>query len=164
MGFPTRTTRVALGPERVNKGGIRRNPSEEWAAEDVNTLRWMFGACGLLLPMVRAELVCAATTGALTIPRHFEGWDPDDTGLLGPAAARTSLGVFTLTYPATALDENGNSVSVVLRGAIAAPQDTGDVYAKAYASASNVLTVKVWAAPGGSLDDAVGSTILVVGW
>jgi hypothetical protein len=162
--FPARTTRTALGPSRRNLGNVAGPPETSWNAGDINTLRWMYGAAGLLLPLARASFVTAATTGALTLPARKEAWDPDDLGDQGPTIARSSEGVFTLTYPTHALDVDGTSVGLTLSDAIAQAQDSGTVEAKARVTAANVITISVRATPGGSPADSVGTRIVVVIW
>lgn len=63
-------------------------------------------------------LVVVASDGTLTA--HGESWDPDRE-LAAPGIAHPGTGVYEITYPATAPDENGTQIAIALVGALVTP-------------------------------------------
>lgn len=77
-----------------------------------------------------------------------------------PVTARTSTGLFTLTWPTSVTDELGVSHSVNLRRAHATWEGATLFSVNATVTAPNVVTVRVWNAAG-SLNDGVGTTFTI---
>ena len=99
------------------------------------------------------RFTAAASTGALVLVTHDALWG--NAAPVTPTLARSALGVFTVTYPATITDELGHTKTPNLRAAWGQARVTSIHYdVDVTPTAPNVLTVRVFA--GGSASDAVG--------
>ena len=143
MGFPTRHSRTALGPKRKDIAPAPYGPEYVFAADAINTTLWQVAGLNQTGFLARTQFQTAASNPPLEW--SYEAWNPDQNQA-APVIDRTSAGVYTVTYPASAPDENGIAVTISLRGAAALLQiggtDWGD--AKAYVSAANVVTVTLF--------------------
>ena len=159
--FPTRITRDAFGPDRINKGGLAGDPHYSVNAGDYNTLFWQTSGLGLVGALCRLTFLTATTTGGMSLIDHAEAWDPKRIQA-APTLARTGTGIFTFTFPTQVTDVDGNTVSVVVGDASAHVQTDQNYDAKARATAANVIEVRVRDASG-TLADLAGLRVLVVG-
>ena len=110
MGFPSRPSRAAFGPTYRNRFAVTEDDTE-MGADIVNLSAWQIAGAGLMVPA--AWCVVDGATGDLIAAA--ECWDPDLE--FEPATERVDDGVYMITYPATAPDEQGNDVAISLVGA-----------------------------------------------
>lgn len=104
----------------------------------------------------RVEVTFAA--GAIPSVVRFEAVWKSKT-ITSPSVAKTATGVFTVTLPATVLDELSGAHTVNLTSAVGWSASETPLHVQASAS-SNVLTVRVFDMAGAPTD-ATGSTIVV---
>lgn len=110
-------------------------------------------------PRSWARITLAATTGALVLVAHDAMWG--NALAVAPALARTSAGIFTLTYPATVDDELGDEHTVNFRDAWANHRLTSAaLFLNVVRTSANVLTLYVRDAAG-ALTDSVGTNVAV---
>jgi hypothetical protein len=77
-----------------------------------------------------------------------------------PTVARTGAGVYTVTYPATIVDDNGTTRSINLRGGWANVEGSTLYFTTVTVTSPNVLTVRVFNTAFAA-NDAAGVTIAV---
>jgi len=94
-----------------------------------------------------------ATTGAMLVVAHNANWG---TGAgVAPVLARTGVGIFTITVPATVTDPLGNTHTVNLRDAwVNARGAATFLFRDAVVTSANVITVYVGSAAGSPFDAA----------
>lgn len=92
-----------------------KNPERQLGAEVGQLMFWQLAGLGIV---GGRALVVVASDGTLTA--HGESWDPDRE-LVAPGIAHPGAGVYEITYPATAPDENGTQIVIALVGAIVTP-------------------------------------------
>lgn len=98
----------------------------------------------------------AATTGALVLQYHDAQWG--STPAVAPTLARTSAGVYTITFPATVSDELNGSHTLALRGAWANLRQFYG-FARIADVSANLVTVNTYGIVSGGLIDMTGLTI-----
>lgn len=98
-GYPLLITRDAFGPTLEEWAPVR-NPRREIGQATFNLAWWQLAALSQLCPI---SWIHVSATGSRIA--SAEGWNPN--GLIGltPARARTSTGIFTVTYQGTYADE-----------------------------------------------------------
>lgn len=98
-GFPLLPTRSTFGPTLEEWGKVT-NPKREIGQATFNLAWWQIAALSQLVGISWIEVSAAGARIA-----SAEGWNPN--GLIGltPAPARTSTGLFTVTYQGTYADE-----------------------------------------------------------
>ncbi len=104
------------------------------------------------------RFTAAATSLAMAIVSHDSVWG--NSVAVVPVPARTSIGLFTITVPATITDDLGVLHTVALRGATCTPEGTVPYFCTASVSA-NVITVRIFTS-GAALDNAAGVTFNLV--
>jgi hypothetical protein len=148
--FPKRLTRSALGPKLVDNYPVE-NPTNELGAGTFNPDFWaVSGMAGII---ARASLVASWNGTTFDILHRREAWNPDDDQA-HPVLARTSAGVYTYTFPATALDEDGNAVNIILTGARCSSEvahANGRIRAYAWPNSGSPLVVDI------KLEDSAGT-------
>ena len=83
------------------------------------------------------------TTGGMAIVEHRAVWGSAPG--VAPTPARSSQGIFTLTWPATVTDALGATQSVSFLGALGPNvRTTDEVFANVSSIATNVVTFAVW--------------------
>ena len=155
-----------LGGTLVNYAPIE-DPTTDLDAGFDNNSRCMVAMMSHTAPRSWAKFTTAATTGALVLNAHDAMWG-SSLGV-APALARSSTGVFTLTYPTTVNDElqppyGPNAHTVNFRWGTASDRSATAGYdIKAVPTAANVLTVYVRDSTN-TLVDAAGLIIDVMGY
>ncbi|WP_437759476.1 hypothetical protein [Sorangium sp. So ce1389] len=137
-GWPTRISRSALGPTYKNQRPVVR-PDQQVGANVINLDFWTVAGMAGVCP--QAFAVVNGGTGAF-IARN-ETWNASGTAAT-PTTTRNAAGSYTITYPASVLDESGQTVAINLYGASVAPQTTSlSLFGTALATSPNVITVRV---------------------
>jgi len=148
-GFPTRTTRAAFGPTKINATTGLVDPSRYQGANEVNLDYWQ--TAGMSLAVCRAwALVTWDGATAVSLTASGEAWDPKAQYV--PTVARASAGVYTVTYAATYLDETDAAVSTAILAASATPQSSSARHATCTISSSRIVNVFVFDAAGSAAD------------
>lgn len=148
MGFPTRSTRSAFGPRLEDRFPVV-DPTKEIPASAFNLAFWQLAGLSLVTP--RAIVVAKGTPSGVERSASQEAWNPD--GGIVPQLTRESAGVYTVTYPATAKDEQGNSVSIALLGvAYVTPQTQSKARGWGRMLAPNVAEIRIADDSGAPLD------------
>jgi hypothetical protein len=146
-GFPNRPTRASFGPRPVNRRVVR-SAQHELGDKIGDLMLYTLGAAGVCLDIAWASWKKSEQPGGVwangPVVLHGAGetWDPD--GTFAPLVERTGAGLFTITYPETVLDKDGQSVALNFRAAKAyAARDSG--FASATATwTSRIITMKTW--------------------
>lgn len=113
-GFPTRPSLTSFGAKRVDRTAPRsaiHDASAAWA----NLVRWNLAGLGQSAP--RAWVVAGYSGGTFSITAHANAWQG-----AAPTPARTSTGLYTLTYAATYADGDGVEVATNLAAALVCPK------------------------------------------
>jgi hypothetical protein len=144
LTFPRRFLRSALGPKLRNNYAVE-NPETDIGAEAFNAAFAALAGINLMVP--RAVFVGVWGGSTFTIAEQEEAWN-DDHDQTHPTPARTSAGLYTYTFAATYLDEDGVAQPTILTGAcafagITAVDDTKIAEAFAWVDPTNALRVKV---------------------
>lgn len=114
-GFPNRPGRGNFGPTMRNARPVV-DPSRELGANAINLAWWQLAGAGRVLPMA---LLILNTDG--TLLHQALAFDP--RAKLDPIpTARSSAGVYTVTFASSYADEGGIQRSFIPRAAMAAPQ------------------------------------------
>ena len=123
MGFPTRVSRNAIGPTFAERYGVS-DPTKEVGKDFFNLASWQLAGAGLMVPLVWALMHWDGA--AMVLDGSAEAWDPNGAYL--PTLARTSAGIYVVTYAATYPDETGTPrapgltwCQVISQGATIAP-------------------------------------------
>ena len=156
-GFPTRTTRAAFGPTKRNVSTGLITAEYHQGATEVNLDYWQ--TAGMSLAVCRAWALLAWDGASLTLSAAGEAWDT--TAASVPTVARSSAGVYTVTYEATYVDETTTAVSTALLGAQGTAQGSACRIVTCTISSARIITVRVFDAAG-SAADADG--VLVTAW
>ncbi|AUX31917.1 MULTISPECIES: hypothetical protein [Sorangium] len=137
-GWPTRISRSALGPTYTNQRPVAR-PDQQVGAKVLNLDFWTVAG----LAGVGPQAFAVVNGGAGSFIARNETWNASGTAAI-PAATRTGAGNYTITYPATVLDETGQSVAINLYGALVVPQTTSaSLFGTALATSPNVIGVRI---------------------
>lgn len=147
-------------------GGAKQNyapvedPTTDRDAADINKALCTVAALTQTATRCWARMVCAATTAglALATSNSNDGLWPNIFANK-PTLVRNGTGDFTLTWPATVLDENGDTHSLNFRAA-SVSLESGFGFTNAYVSAPNAVRVRL-ADTTGAASDFVDVTILV---
>jgi hypothetical protein len=125
-----------------------KNPERQLGAEVGQLMFWQLAGIGIVAPRAMAVLDTAADVTA-----HGASWDPDRE-LVAPTTVKNGTGDYTITWPATAPDENGTAVAIVLVAADASPQtDSAKLFANAKIQANGrSARVKIWTDGGVATD------------
>lgn len=149
-GFPTRPTRNAFGPERVNDG-VPPDADKYVDAETFNLEHWQTAGLGVVAS--RAWAVLNWTGSVLELVAAGEAWDPNGTQA-NPTPARASAGVYTLTYAATYANRLGAAVAPALIAGKASVQALGGDWAAVAVPRVDGRTVDVELVNAGTPGDA----------
>lgn len=117
-GFPSRISRDALGPQRVNRRPVV-NPNSEIGQEHFNLAFYQLAGLNMSSPIAWASIAAAGTVLA-----HAEAWDPNKE-TSGPVVTKTATGRYTIAYEASYPDQDGQDVAVGFFGAMVTPQTNG---------------------------------------
>lgn len=114
------------------------------------------------LPRAWARITLAATTGAMVRVAHAAVWG-NSLGV-APTPARTSTGLFTLTWPTTVVDPLGVTRTLNLRGAMR-PNVRGSTlyHTMADITSANVCTFRIFNTSD-ALNDAAGVDVDILVW
>lgn len=156
-GFPTRPSRAAFGPTFRNATAGVTNPETHAGAALLGLLAWQAAGNSVAGNLTWALL--AWDGAALTLSASAEAWD--STSAVLPTVARTSAGLYTVTYAASYADETAALITTNLRAAICAAQGTAARYAVASIASGRIITVSVFDAAGAAADS---DGVLVVAW
>lgn len=155
-GFPTRFLRSALGPKFVNTIPVE-TPESDIGDSQFNAAFWQLA--GMNLVVSRVALIAHYTGGLFVYGHQEEAWNPENAQP-HPALARSAAGVYTYTFAASYLDEDGNAVATVLRAprlschkVLTAFADRIDAHAWIDNSNPLVLQLRLWSQAGAGVDE-----------
>lgn len=111
LGFPRRFTRDALGPTLRNTYPVENPETDIGAEETFNPVFHQITGMNLVVP--RAALVAEWGGASFTLWHQEEAWNPKRSQA-HPVLARTGAGLYTYTFAATYLDENGVAIPTAL--------------------------------------------------
>mgnify|MGYP000882923434 CR=1 FL=1 len=151
-GFPTRLTRAAFGPTKRNLSAGLISPEYYQGANEVELSHWQVSGMSLAIHRAWALVTWDGADGAtsVSLTASGEAWDPRAQYV--PTVARTSAGVYTVTYAASYPDETATEVSTALLAASATPQSSSARHATCTISSSRIVNVFVWDAAGIAAD------------
>jgi hypothetical protein len=154
-GYPSIPDRAAFGSLRYTDDGLELDPDEFLPARVLDLIAWQITGLGMVAD--RAWVLVAANGDRVA---QGSGWDQprkDEAGaIIAPPAlptiAHPSTGVYVITWPATAPNEQGESIAIGFLAGAVDPQSTSrtdwtiDI-------AANVVTVNLYDKVSGSLVD-----------
>lgn len=154
--FPSRFLRSLLGPKFFNAFPVE-NPENQVGDKQFNAA--FHAVAGMNLIVSRAALIATYSGGSFQIAHQAEAWNPE-AAQAHPSLARTSAGVYTYTFAASYLDEDGVAVPTVLAAARVsshyAPQATypNRIESRAWVDESNplIIQVRMWNTSGVPVD------------
>jgi hypothetical protein len=156
MSLPDKSNIANYGGSRTN-GTAKVNPRTDVGAEDVNPLINDVGMLSVLGWRVWYAFSWTGTVIAVT--GNDEMWN-GTSGYVAPLGARTSAGIYTITYPTTVLDFIGSTDpsggivhTLSLRAAQAHDRNSGTTSysVSAIPTSGNIITV--YLRTGGALVD-----------
>jgi hypothetical protein len=154
-GFPTRSSLLAFGPEKLKDQGASLNPEKEVSAAQVNLLKWQVAGLGIVSPLASALVL---DTGALSAAGAV--WNPKGLPGLHPSVQKTGTGVYVVTWAVQYEDETDTMRPVSIAWARAFPQ--GGAFRLARTSiVGTAVTVEVAEAASVAAED--GTFLLEVG-
>jgi hypothetical protein len=145
MSFPTRISRLALGPIRLNRAPVTDH-EHYLSAEYLNLLLWQLAGMNAC-----ASRAFAVVSSAGLLLSSGEAWDPNSVAL--PTTARASTGVYTVSYAAQYANHLGELVTLDLVAADVTVQGV-DPAIQAAQRVVDFRTVEVVIKSGGTLTDA----------
>lgn len=155
-GFPSRITRGTLGPKFVNAAPVEQ-PEQDIGDQQFNAAFWQVAGMNLGAP--RVSLIAAYVGAAFVVANKTEAWNPDGTQA-HPVLARTSAGVYTYTFAASYLDEDGAAVPTVLRAprlschkVLTAFADRIEAHAWVDVTNPLILQLRLWTGAAGTAVD-----------
>lgn len=148
-GFPTRTTRAAFGPTKLNASSGLMSPEYHTGATETNLAYWQLAGLALSGPRAWALVTWDGAT-AVSVTAAGEAWDV--TNASTPTVARSAQGVYTVTYSATYVDETATAVAVSLYGAVITPMSSSSRHATFTITSSRIINVFMWDAAGAAAD------------
>ncbi len=158
MGLPGSSTFGSYGAPYSNASSIE-NPTTDLPAPLAN--QFMADCAGMTRTATRAwaRFTAAASTGAMTLNDYDTTWGEVFTNV-APVEARSSTGVFTLTFPQTITDSLGNTYTVNFRRAAVSVEGSTLYLAQCSVTAANVITCYVFNTSFAA-NDAVGAVLHV---
>jgi hypothetical protein len=141
-GFPNRPGRSTFGAPLVNAKPVR-NPTLNPDADIFNLAFFQIAGMGLMVP--RAWVYFDGTPTARIIARA-ESWNPDAktaAPYTPPVLARTSTGLYTLTYLSTYPDDSGSQVSLSPVAPVGLQVGSANVRNVAVTASGPVLTINL---------------------
>lgn len=130
------------------------NPERQVGARWGGLVAWQVAGLG-----ITAGRATAVFASGGTLVAHGESWDPDQE-LATPSTTHPSTGVYTISYPAAAPNEEGTQVAIALVGAQVTCQGAAALHATWEIDPSgHDVTVRVWNAAGAA---ANGGFLLTV--
>lgn len=160
MTFPSKDTIGTYGGVLNDYAAVVDNSTDRPAA-GANQAYGSIAAMSHTAPRAFARLVLAASTGALALASpyaHDSAWG--NSAGVQPALARTSAGIFTVTWPATITDEIGNLQTLAFRYASAGIEGNNAGNISAAATSANIVTLWTFTSAGVA-SDFVGITVNV---
>lgn len=110
-GFPRRVSRDTFGPELANIYPVE-NPESDIPASSFNAA--FHQLAGLNAAHASRAIVVAEWSGsAMSVSYQAEAWNSNGDQA-HPVVARTGIGVYTVTFASSYLDEEGTSISTQL--------------------------------------------------
>lgn len=156
-GFPTRISRTALGPTKANaKTGVI-HPAKYIGATETELAYWQVAGLSVSAPRAWA-LVTWDGASAVSLTASGEAWDPNSAS--APTVARSSAGVYTVTYAATYPDETATEVSTNLLAAAVSPRGTTARIPTWEIASARIVTVYLFDAAGSAAD----GSFLLTAW
>lgn len=158
MGLPASDVIGTFGCPFTNSGLVS-NPQTDLAASQFNQL--CADTAGMTRTATRAwaRFTTAASTGAMALNDFDTVWNEVTTNT-NPVEARTSTGIFTLTFPATITDSLNNTYTVNFRRAAVQVEGSALYFATCSVSSANVITCYVFNTAFAA-NDAVGTVLHV---
>lgn len=148
-GYPNRPSRTSFGPKLKNPKPVT-NPETQADAGAFNLDFWQISGAGLMVP--RAWAVLDATSGTMTMPANAEAWNPNKTQA-APTPARSGVGLYTLAYAASYLDNNDSSIGLAIVAAMAFPLNSISRRIAPSTVAGTTITINLRSSPADALVD-----------
>lgn len=155
-GFPIRPSRSALGPTKLDRRVVRDHARESGATE-INLAWWLLAGSAGVVPQAWLYATQTGTDIPVIVARQ-EAWNPR-RDQAAPTMARTSAGLYVVTYAASYPDETGTSQTTQLYGGAPTPQSLSDLRGTALVSSSRIVTVSIFNAGGAATDSGFMLTV-----
>lgn len=158
MLLPDTTDFASYGTLLQNASPIA-NPLTDIDAAKLNAIQADCSAMTGTAIRAWALVTLAATTNAMAIAAHGSNWGASLA--VKPVPARTSIGLFTLTFPVSVTDALSVVHTLNLRAGPAPNVMSSTLYfARIVSVVANVVTFQVWNSAG-ALNDAAGINIFL---
>jgi hypothetical protein len=145
-GFPTRPSLTSFGAKRQDRTPPR-SALHDIGMAFVNLVRWSLSGLGQSAP--RAWALCTVSGTTITLTAQGNAWHG-----AAPMPARSSAGVYTLTYAATYTDADDVAASPNLLGAVVSPRAGANALTADWDIADGrVVTVRLFRTSTGAAED-----------
>jgi hypothetical protein len=152
MTLPDVDSLAILGGALQNYAPVE-DPTTDLDAGADNKSRCDVAAMTHTLTRTWVNFQAAATTGAMVLVAHDSVWG--NTAPVTPTLARTSAGIYTITFPTSVTDELGVAHTTNLRASWGNSRGGVTQYTADCSASGNVITAYVYNSAG-TLTDAVG--------
>lgn len=152
MTFPSIDTIATYGGVLVDYKTAKVDGTTDRAASEGNKAFGSVAAMSHCAPQAIVQFQTAATTGAMVLISWEAAWKTNS--VTPPTLARSTTGVFTVTFPTTFTDELGDTQSTALRWGIAQYAEATAYRVQVDRTAANVFTVYTYNAGGTAADNA----------
>lgn len=159
MSLPDVATLASYGGPKIND-----EPVEDYLTdEDANDRNNNYADTAAMTHTACRAWVCflghATTPTDPTTNVHDSQWNNGNVANTKPVVAKGGTGIYTITYPASNVDELGVTKTLNLRRAWANVEGTTPYFVQAQITSPNVITVRVFNAAG-TANDAAGVTLV----
>lgn len=147
IGFPIRARRSSFGVTREDRAATL-NPKHAFGARYANLVFWQTAGCNVTNPLAWVLVTSAGTRSA-----SGEAWNSEGDDTLRPTCAKSSTGVYTVTFAATYADMDGDQQAFTPTSASVSVNSTTAGMIAVWSISGSVVTVKTSDAAG-TLTDA----------
>lgn len=163
-GFPDRPIRTDLGADLENYSPVV-DVKHHLDADDLELRKFQLAGLGLVSP--RVVISGKTSVSAPEVDFLTEAWNTEQQSsgaYAKPVIAKTSTGLFTVTWAATVPNEAGELRPLNLRWAIGFPAgiSANPQHVQAWPTSQNVITVKCWESIA-NVDTLTDMFFLVIG-
>ena len=160
MTFPSVDTLATYGGELQDYKTAKVDATTDRSAAEGNKAFASVASMTHCAPKAIVQIQTAASTGAMVLVSWDAAWKANT--ITPPTLARSTTGVFTLTFATTFTDELGDTQTTSLRWALAQYAEATAYRAQAEVTSANVVTLYTYNAGGTAADNAGADVVLVI--
>lgn len=136
LGFPIRAKRSTFGVTREDRAATL-NPKHSFGARYANLVFWQAAGVNVSAPIAWVLVSSAGARAA-----SGEAWNPEGTDPLRPTCAKSSTGVYTVTFAATYPDMDGDAQAFVPTSCSVSINSTTAGMIAVWSISGSIITVK----------------------